>query len=33
MNPSEASRHALERTGFLDTFNIIHGITEVSDVS
>ncbi|MBP5443751.1 MAG: STAS domain-containing protein [Treponema sp.] len=33
MNPSESARHALERTGFLDTFNIIHGITEVSDVS
>ena len=33
MNPSEAARHALERTGFLDTFNIIHAVTEVSDVS
>ncbi len=33
MNPSESSRHALERTGFLDCFDIIHAVTEVSDVS
>ncbi len=33
MNPSESSRHALERTGFLDCFEIIHAVTEVSDVS
>lgn len=33
MNPSESSRHALERTGFLEVFDIIHAITEVSDVS
>ena len=33
MNPSEAARHALERTGFLDWFSIIHAVTEVSDVS
>lgn len=33
MNPSEAARHALERTGFLDVFDVIHAITEVSDVS
>ena len=29
MNPSEPVRHALERTGFYDMFNIIHSVTEV----
>ena len=33
MNPSDAARHSLERTGFLDTFNIIHSVTEVADAS
>ena len=33
MSPSESARHALERTGFLDWFSIIHAVTEVSDVS
>lgn len=31
MNPSEKARHALDKTGFTDTFNIIHSVTEVSD--
>lgn len=31
MNPSDAAHHALERTGFYDTFFIIHSVTEVSD--
>ncbi len=31
MNPSESARHGLERTGFIDMFNIIHSVTEVSD--
>ncbi len=30
MNPSDATKHALERTGFFDFFNIIHSVTEVS---
>lgn len=29
MNPSETVKHALERTGFYDMFNIIHSVTEV----
>lgn len=33
MNPSDAAHHALERTGFYDTFYIIHSVTEVSDAS
>lgn len=33
MNPSESTRHALMKTGFYDTFNIIHSVTEVSDGS
>lgn len=32
MNPSEVSRIALGRTGFMDIFHIIHSVTEVSDV-
>ncbi len=31
MNPSDKARYALEKTGFYDTFNIIHSVTEVSD--
>ena len=31
MNPSESARRGLERTGFIDMFNIIHSVTEVSD--
>ncbi|MBP3365792.1 MAG: STAS domain-containing protein [Treponema sp.] len=31
MNPSEAARRSLERTGFFDMFNVIHSVTEVSD--
>ena len=31
LNPSNEARHALEKTGFLDTFNIIHSVTEVND--
>lgn len=31
MNPSEAIRIALSRTGFLDLFHVIHSVTEVSD--
>ncbi|MBQ2314790.1 MAG: STAS domain-containing protein [Treponema sp.] len=33
MNPSEAAHSALTRTGFWNTFNIIHSVTEVSDFS
>ena len=33
MGPSENARKALEKTGFFDTFNIIHSVTEVSDAS
>ena len=33
MNPSDTARHYLERTGFWDTFYIIHSVTEVSDAS
>ena len=33
MNPSDVARHALNRTGFWDLFNIIHSVTEVADVS
>ncbi len=32
MNPSESSRKAFDKTGFTDEFNIIHSVTEVSDV-
>ncbi len=32
MEPSDAARHALERTGFWDSFDIIHSVTEVSNV-
>ncbi len=31
MNPSDVAREALDRTGFMDTFNVIHSVTEVSD--
>ncbi len=31
MNPSDKARYALEKTGFYDTFFIIHSVTEVSD--
>ena len=31
MNPSEAARKAIDKTGFTDTFLIIHSVTEVSD--
>ncbi len=31
MNPSDAAHYALTRTGFWNTFNIIHAVTEVSD--
>ncbi len=33
MNPSEETRHSLNKTGFLDSFNIIHSVTEVADAS
>lgn len=33
MNPSVDARIALDKTGFSDTFIIIHSVTEVSDVS
>jgi anti-anti-sigma factor len=33
MNPSESARKAFDKTGFTDDFNIIHSVTEVSDVS
>ncbi len=32
MNPSDSAHYALTRTGFWSTFNIIHSVTEVSDV-
>ncbi|MBQ0040167.1 MAG: STAS domain-containing protein [Treponema sp.] len=32
MNPSEVTRIALNKTGFIDVFNVIHSVTEVSDV-
>ncbi len=31
MNPSEATKHALSRTGFYDHFEIIHSVTEVAN--
>ena len=31
MNPSDAAHYALTRTGFWNTFYIIHSVTEVSD--
>ena len=31
MNPSECVRRALERTGFIDMFHVIHSVTEVTD--
>ncbi|WP_407400417.1 STAS domain-containing protein [Treponema sp.] len=31
MNPSEATRIALGKTGFMDTFHVIHSVTEVED--
>ncbi|WP_298533062.1 STAS domain-containing protein [uncultured Treponema sp.] len=30
MNPSAASKIALEETGFFDVFDVIHAVTEVS---
>ena len=30
MNPSPAARQALEETGFYDTFEFIHSVTEMS---
>lgn len=33
MNPSEETRRALNKTGFLDIFNIIHSVTEVANDS
>ncbi len=33
MSPSDAARHSLERTGFMDSFYIIHAVTEVADAS
>lgn len=29
MNASEAAKHAIDKTGFSDTFNFIHSVTEV----
>jgi len=31
LNPSDRARYAIEKTGFYDTFYIIHSVTEVSD--
>ncbi len=31
MNPSDAARHSLDRTGFIDLLHIIHSVTEVSN--
>lgn len=31
MNPSTQAEKALNKTGFMDFFNIIHSVTEVSD--
>ncbi|MDY4902188.1 MAG: STAS domain-containing protein [Treponema sp.] len=31
LNPSDSVHRALDKTGFMDTFNIIHSVTEVSD--
>lgn len=31
MNPSDAAHYALTKTGFWNTFYIIHAVTEVSD--
>ena len=31
MNPSDAAHYSLTRTGFWNTFYIIHSVTEVSD--
>ena len=31
MNPSDAAHYALTRTGFWNTFEVIHSVTEVSD--
>ncbi len=33
MNPSDVARHSLERTGFWDSFYIIHSVTEVANAS
>ena len=33
MNPSEGAKTAIEKTGFEDTFYLIHAVTEVSDAS
>ena len=30
MRPSSDARHAIDSTGFTDTFNIIHSVTEVN---
>lgn len=29
MNPSDAAKFAIDKTGFTDTFNFIHSVTEV----
>jgi anti-anti-sigma regulatory factor len=31
LNPSESVKRSLDRTGFMDKFNVIHSVTEVSD--
>ncbi|MCH5295045.1 MAG: STAS domain-containing protein [Treponema sp.] len=33
MNPSDEARHSLSRTGFWDTFYVIHSVTEVANAS
>ena len=33
MNPSEGAKNALEKTGFEDTLNLIHAVTEVANAS
>ncbi len=31
LNPSEYARHSLEKTGFMDTFNVISSVMEVTN--
>lgn len=33
MSPSDPARRSLERTGFMDSFYLIHAVTEVADAS
>ncbi|MBO4403945.1 MAG: STAS domain-containing protein [Treponema sp.] len=31
LNPSDYARHSLERTGFMDTFNVISSVMEITN--